>query len=271
LVLAATCYIAAYGLVDEATHKNRTLAVYSSVAAAAALVAAHLTLQGASLAILLALGALVCSASSSWRSSLSLAIHGAVYVLAAAFASGLLGGTIRTLWGSSRLPELLASPAWIVLIVSIATTLMPPASSPSLERRIGKARLPAMLLAAITIAALVVAMACGFGSEISETELTTSSILRSTVICLSAILLALLSRNQRFVQSRWLVIPFLLLGAVKLIVQDLPSGEPSILFGSLGVFGAALIIAPRLLSSSTKPAPKSDSPPGRAAEYSAPS
>ena len=115
------------------------------------------------------------------------------------------------------------------------------------ERSFRRVRLPATILATVTVGALVVSVAFGFRSEIAGGEITASSILRTAVISLAAVLLALLSRKERFAQSKWLVIPCLLAAAMKLLAQDLPSGQPSVLFGSLAVFGAALIIAPRLL------------------------
>ncbi|MBI3784485.1 MAG: hypothetical protein HY270_13910 [Deltaproteobacteria bacterium] len=270
--LAASSYVAAYYWIDDSKHSGRTFGVYSTIALATALVATRLGFASPSLAMALALGALLCAVSARRRDSLSLSIHSAVYILAGALVSGLLGSSLRALWGSGRLPELLQGPApWIVLLVSLLICLTPTAS-PQSQQRMAYARLPVLALTVLGAGALVVALALGIGSEVGETELARSSVLRSTVISSSAVLLALLSRHPRFKQARWLVVPFLLLGAAKLVAQDLPSGEPSILFASLGIFGAALILAPRLLSSSAAhPENKHNAAATRAAEYSAPS
>jgi hypothetical protein len=248
-VLAAAGYGGAYHLLRHDTERSRTFVVYSAAAAAAALVAAYLTFRGASLPILLALGALACSMIGSRRKSLSLGVHGAIYILAAAYSSGLVWGTVVILWGANLVPEFWTHPApWIVFVVSLAVMLLQPGTSDLLfERYFRRARLPAMLLTVMTLAALVVSVAFGFSAEIDERGMTESAILRTAVISVAAVLLALLSKKKRFAQSKWLVMPLLLAGGVKLLAQDLPSGKPSVLFGSLAIFGAALIIAPRLL------------------------
>jgi len=251
LILAVTagCYVGAYHFLRHDAERNRTFVLYSAVAAIAAIVSATLILRGPPVAIILALAALTCSAIGNRERLVSLGVHGALYILAAAISSGLAWGTVLILWGSSPAPELWTRPApWIVFLVSLTVMLLQPGRRDiEFERAFRRARLPATILATIASAALVVSVAFGFRSEIAGGEVTASLILRTAVISLAAVLLALLSRKERFAQSKWLVIPFLLVAGTKLLAQDLPSGQPSVLFGSLAVFGAALIVAPRLL------------------------
>jgi hypothetical protein len=248
-VLAAACYVGAYPLLREERASNRTFMVYSAAAAAAGLVAACLSFRGGALSVVLAVGALVCSAAGSRMRSVSLGVHGALYVSAAAVSSGLLWETIAVLSGAELVPEMWWRVApWCVFFVSAAVVLLRPGTADVLfERRFRGVRLPALALTALTLGAVVVSAAFGLVAEIGERELTESSVLRTAVLAGSAVLLALLSRRERFAQARWLVIPWLLFGGAKLAAQDLPSGKPSVLFGSLAIYGAALIVAPRLL------------------------
>ena len=248
-VLAAACYTGAYPLLREERASNRTFIVYSVAAAAAGLVAAYVSFRGAPLSVVLAAGALICSLVGSRMKSVSLALHGALYVSAAALSSGLLWGTLVVLSGANLFPELWRRAApWCVFLVSMAVVLLRPGTADILfERYFRRARLPALVLAALTLGALVVSAAFGLVSKVGERELVESSILRTAVLAGSAVLLALLSKRQRFAQAKWLVIPWLLLGGAKLAAEDLPSGKPSVLFGSLAIYGAALILAPRLL------------------------
>ena len=252
-VLAAACYVGAYRSLQRDADRNRTFVVYSAAAATAALVSAYLTFPGASLPMVLALGALACSAFGSRAQSVSLGLHGAVYILFAAYSSGLAWGTTLILSGRNLTPELWTQPAtWIVFAVSLVVMLMRPRTPDvHFEYHFQRTRLAAVLLTVVTLGALVVSAAFRFRAELGEAEVIESSILRTAVISLAAVLLAFLSRKQRFAQSKSLVIPFLVVGGVKLIVQDVPAGEPSVLFGSLAIFGAALIIAPRLLRTRT--------------------
>lgn len=252
-VLAAACYVGAYRSLQHDVERNRTFVVYSAAAVTAALVAAYLTLQGASFPMILALGALACSAFGSRTQSVSLGVHGAVYLLVASYASGLAWGTTLILSGRNLTAEFWTHPApWVVFMVSLAVMLMRPGTSDlRFEHDFRRAQLAAVLLTAVTLGALVVSAALGFRSSIGETETTESSILRTAVISLAAVLLGLLSRKERFAQAKLLVVPFLLAGGVKLVAQDVLAGKPSVLFGSLAIFGAALIIAPRLLRTRT--------------------
>lgn len=252
-VFAAACYFGAYHALRRDSERRRTFIVYSAAAATAALVSACLTFHGAALPIVLALSALVCSATGSRTASVSLGLHGAVYLLVAAYSSGLAWGSTLILSGRSLPPAFWLQPApWIVFAVSLAVMLMRPRTSDiHFEQTWGRTRLAAALLTSVTLGALVVATAFGFRPEIGQTEMAESSILRTAVISLAAILLAFLSRKERFAQLKTLVIPFLVVAGAKLVTQDVPSGKPSVLFGSLALFGAALIIAPRLLRTRT--------------------
>jgi hypothetical protein len=71
--------------------------------------------------------------------------------------------------------------------------------------------------------------------------------LRTVVLAGSAFLLAGISRFERSRPAAWLVYPFLVLGGMKLLLDDLRTGRPVTLFVSLAVYGGALILAPRLL------------------------
>ncbi len=248
-VLAAACYIGAYPLLREERASNRTFIVYSVAAAAAGLVAAYVSFRGAPLSIVLAAAALICSLVGSRMKSVSLALHGALYVSAASLSSGLLWGTLVVLSGANLVPELWRRPApWCVFSFPWRSFFC------GRERRTSSSSATSggrdcrrSILTALTLGALVVSAAFGLVSKVGERELVESSILRTAVLAGSAVLLALLSKRQRFAQAKWLVIPWLLLGGAKLAAEDLPSGKPSVLFGSLAIYGAALILAPRLL------------------------
>jgi hypothetical protein len=48
-----------------------------------------------------------------------------------------------------------------------------------------------------------------------------------------------------FAEGRWLMYVVLVLGGIKLVVEDFVTGRPATLVLSLAVYGAALIVAPR--------------------------
>ncbi|MEE8526379.1 MAG: hypothetical protein V3T72_20780 [Thermoanaerobaculia bacterium] len=68
---------------------------------------------------------------------------------------------------------------------------------------------------------------------------------RTAVLAASALGLAMAAKTR--LRTAPLVYPSLLVGAVKLMIEDFPAGNPSTLFLSLAFFGSALILAPRRL------------------------
>jgi hypothetical protein len=71
--------------------------------------------------------------------------------------------------------------------------------------------------------------------------------LRSAVLSMAAITMALSSRFRRWPESRYLVYPLLLLVCIKLFVEDFAYGHPASLFVALAFIGSALVLAARLL------------------------
>ena len=71
--------------------------------------------------------------------------------------------------------------------------------------------------------------------------------LRSTVLAVTALVLAAAGRRAGREELVWLVYPVLALGGLKLLAQDVPQGRPATLVLSFAAYGAALILAPRLL------------------------
>jgi hypothetical protein len=59
------------------------------------------------------------------------------------------------------------------------------------------------------------------------------------------LLLAFLGGRGLFPEGRWLTYVVLIVGGLKLLVEDFPQGRPATLVLSLAVYGAALIVAPR--------------------------
>jgi hypothetical protein len=71
--------------------------------------------------------------------------------------------------------------------------------------------------------------------------------IRTGVMSLLAIGLALTARRPVLRDLRWLVYPVLGLELLKVVVEDLRLGSPLGLFFGFGLLGGALILAPRFL------------------------
>jgi hypothetical protein len=66
------------------------------------------------------------------------------------------------------------------------------------------------------------------------------------VLSLATLLIAWTGRHDRFREWGWLVYPLLIGIGLKLVTQDFKHSRPATLFIALALYGAALIVAPRL-------------------------
>ena len=74
----------------------------------------------------------------------------------------------------------------------------------------------------------------------------TVATVRTVVLALGALVLAATGRFDTWAEARWLAWPVLGLAGVKMLVEDLPRSRPATLFLAFGLYGAALILVPRL-------------------------
>ena len=114
--------------------------------------------------------------------------------------------------------------------------------------------MPQLLLATLAVFALGKALQAtvwaGLGERIAG-DAGVAAVLRTAVLGALALTLAACARRGTWPELGWLVYPLLALGGVKLLLQDLRDGRPATLVASLAVYGAVLVLAPRL----SKPAP----------------
>ena len=69
---------------------------------------------------------------------------------------------------------------------------------------------------------------------------------RTGVLAVLALVTAWAGRKARFREWLWLVYPLLVVLGLKMVAQDFKFSRPATLFIALALYGAALIIAPRL-------------------------
>lgn len=115
---------------------------------------------------------------------------------------------------------------------------------PELVPRALLAASAAVVLAGL-VAGLLEGALAGASSGAADPGLTAT--VRTAVLAAVAVGLALGHRRWRAPELRWLVTPTLVLGGLKLLLEDLPRGRPATLFLSLAAYGGALVLVPRLL------------------------
>ena len=85
------------------------------------------------------------------------------------------------------------------------------------------------------------------GAGGAEPDASILAALRTAVLSVASVTLALSSRFRRWPEARWLVYPVLILVAIKLFAEDFPNGQPATLFVALAFVGSALLLVARLL------------------------
>ncbi len=191
----------------------------------------------------------------AWFSSrtgwVSLSLQCTILLLAASAASGLLVVGFKAMVGDPGTGWI--TPGAVQILVALATVacLFIPVAQKS-ERWGTMANMPQIIVLALAtwnvggvlIAMMAVPLA---GLADGAPNLAYLAALRTAVLSVSGVTLALSSRYRRWPEARYLVYPVLVLVCIKLFVEDFPLGHPGSLFVGLGFIGSALLVAAPLL------------------------
>ena len=250
LLLAALCYGAAFAFAERHAGQGRNFYFYATAGGLLALGGANVVAFGPALPF--ALGGLGLAAAVFGRrfDRMTLRVHSAFYLVAGALETGLLVACARSLAGRSTgdLPPLV----WVAALAAAAGWAVL-ATDPAAPRS-GAARVPQLLLATLAVLGLGKALQAGLWSALGERvagDPGVGAVLRTAVLAVLALALASGARRGTWPELGWLVVPLVALGGVKLLFQDLRDGRPATLVVSLALYGAVLVLAPRLM----KPVP----------------
>lgn len=173
----------------------------------------------------------------------TLAMHGAIYLLAAAADSGLLQYTARALMQGNRELYLSGGALLYAIAAALCYGLTLPFHKEKAERwtdRVAPALLAAVLCWAVAGLSAGSLAHFNFGAPFAST-------VHTALISALAILLAWVGRRWNLKETVWLLFPWMIFGAVKLAGEDFQRGRSATLFLSLLVYGRTLIALPRLL------------------------
>ena len=227
LVIGAGCLAAAAGCyaasgTARARGLNRNYHVYATFALLLAVAGSRLLVTGLPLAMLWSAMALVAIWFGERRNRNVLRVHAALYLTAAAVASGLMNWSPGI--SAAALMAMSTALAYLLILrLRASTTLAWPERAPS------------AIVAGLLCWSLV-ALATPLGGT-----------RRTVAISAIAIVLAWLGSRWGLKELVWLLVPWMAFGAIKLVLEDFSQGQSATLFVSLLVYGAALIALPRLL------------------------
>jgi len=245
LLLAAVCYRGALSrFADENSARNRR--VCATFAAALLLAGSFLLFSPTVRVPFLCLAAVATAFVYARTNKLSLGMHAAVYMAAAAAVSSLPQWAAGALLGT--VPP---APDWGASIVAFSAALcyflgsqesQPPQDPPA--RRL----LWVIPAAVASIAAAALAVVAFVWLAAGRLELTASrlSVVRTIVNCLLALSLGFLGSRWKHVELGWVAYAAVAFGTLKLLFEDLRFGNAASLVVSLLFYGLVLILLPRL-------------------------
>jgi len=247
-ILGGGSYAAAFACSRSRRELRVNFDFYATLALVLTLIGGGVLLRGATLAVLLA-GLAVLTAWLGHRLSRSaLAMHSAAYGVVAAGVSGLIS-LVATVFMVTPAADwgILSPSAWITLTATALCVAVPRADSstkPSVAAGVPRVVL-ALLLVLESSGALVASIAPALAGVPPNAGILAT--LRTAVLAAAAVLLACARRYERTAELGWLLYPVLCAGGLKLLLEDFRYSEPSMLFVALGLFGAALLAAARLV------------------------
>lgn len=251
VLIGLACYAVAFWSIDVAEHPRRNFIAYSSFAgilvAAGTWMALDVAVLGAVWFGLALLG--ICLGVLYGRNTLRL--HGALYLAAAGFASGLAVIGFHGLLGPlAQLRPVLDPTAVAVALGSVAGYVVLAARRTRIEPHWSE-HVPRFIVAAVAVWSIAGLSAPWLTSLLPAMDgldpNATIASMRTCVLSLLAIALIWAGRRWSLQDFVWLVYPLLAATGVRLLWEDLRYGEPLNLFLALGFYGGALIVTSRLL------------------------
>jgi len=251
VAFGVAAYAVAFAFVARRQQQSReNFYFYSSAAILFVLAGSQLVLPGAALPIAWSALALASAWIAQRQGSRTLVVHGVAYAVAAAAASGLLGDAAGALFSARGV-------AWNPSLAALVALAAMGACAWMAVRSVGRAtvleRLPQLVLVAalaLSVGGVVVAWVgpALAGPAGPGPGLAVAATVRTGVLAAGALLLAWMGRREGWREAGWLAYPVLAVGGLKILLEDLPRGRPATLFLTFAMYGAALILVPRLRS-----------------------
>lgn len=238
----AGCYFAAFGVL--ARHRERpNFYFYGLCGLIFVAGGSFLTLTSLPLVAWLSFAALTATVFGVRLSCPALDVHGVAYLAAAAIASGLLNYANRALTGTyPGLPG--ALPLLTIVTALVCTVLIARYPGERSGERVLRL-LPAVLTVYAVAALAVVALVRVFAATApTRPEL---AVIRTVVTCVTVLLLAWIGARWTRRELVWIAYAAAILGSLKLLFEDLRFGTAQSLAASLLIYGAVLILIPRLV------------------------
>jgi hypothetical protein len=252
LVLALACYTAAFARFDRVADQRANWTWYVTFGTILAIYSTVLLLDGPAVGFSLAMLAVVGAYLGRHDDRAALRWNTMALAVASALGSGILGAGYLAFFGADpvqwlRYPPAAGGAAALCLAAWILSRWVRAVSEQALDRT-----LPGLALLVVGAIGLGSALVSVLGPRLSAVgteaaDVGALAVLRTAVVCASALVFAALSAVRRHPELVWTCYGALTTAACKIAVDDLPNGRAMTMFLSFVLLGAALIIAPRLV------------------------
>lgn len=245
LMMAAASYYAALGRFERPL-QPRNYHVCASWAAAFFLAGSFfLRLPPAALALCLGVAALAAIFIGVRSGRLTLGFHGVLFLAASAWGAGLAGFVFDAMSGTVGAPSLMV---WIAAILTASVMAV---AWRSVGDQAGSRvlRLLCSFFALCAVSALVVsgmAWIASGGAGVATVSPPRLAVIRTLVVCLAALALALGGSRLRRAELVWLAYTSIAFCTLKLLYEDLRNGTAGSLAVSLFLYGMVWVLVPRL-------------------------
>lgn len=242
LLLSPACYAAAF-LCFYHLEDTRNYNVYTTWSLALFLAGCFLCLPPLWIALCLGAAAILATSAGARRSCISLEVHGLIYLIAAASASGLLTYASHALTGAFPEPPLRA--AWIIAGITIfCYAIGSQPQSGTWKRRLFQT--VAAILAVGAAATLLVSSLVWLTAHVITPGQSHIAVIRTLAGCALALAMAYFGPRWQRTELLWITYGMLALVASKLLIEDLSQGRPEFIAASIFLFAVTLILVPQL-------------------------
>jgi len=250
LGLAALSYTASFAVIDRALEKRGSFIFFTTTALVFTLVGFGVMLEGSPRAVAFAAVGLLTTWIGGTRQRATLSLHGAVYVTAAAISVGLFEWVAAAFSAPQAAPVASITPAvaFVVVVAGVCSWFDVATHGKTWGRFSRAPKLMMVLVLMLGVGATLVTLGASLISAAADGQVSAGAMatLRTAVLALAALALALLGRWSRLPEAAWLVYPVLIAGGLKLLLEDIRAGHALTLFISFALYGGALFLSPRL-------------------------
>jgi len=250
LALGVLCYVLALRIIEKRADVGYNLYFYTTLALVLVLVGASFLLDAPKPAFLFAFLAVLAAGMWARGGRLHMLLHGAVYLVAAVVAGGGLPYEADALALTPAGPWQEPGAALVfVLLASVACAGLAAARpAPEGGTVASGLRLGIVIACTWSVAGCLVGWLAPMLAGLDDRTVEPGALatVRTGVLAVGTLLVAWIGRHARYREWGWLLYPLLVVTGLKMVAQDFGQSRPATLFIALALYGAALIVAPRL-------------------------